>query len=52
MNFADLALSDFEDWEVSDRYALGRLIGSGSYGDVVEGELNRYLHVCKCIKRT
>jgi hypothetical protein len=37
MNFAD-SISDFEDWEISDRYQISRLIGSGSYGDVVEGE--------------
>mmetsp|Transcript_15826 Transcript_15826/g.26470 ORF Transcript_15826/g.26470 Transcript_15826/m.26470 type:complete len:507 (+) Transcript_15826:128-1648(+) len=36
MDFAD-SLSDFEDWRVSPRYQVSRLIGSGSYGDVAEG---------------
>lgn len=36
MNFAD-SQSGFEDWGVSSRYQVRRLVGSGSYGDVAEG---------------
>lgn len=43
MNFADQTLSEFDDWDLSDRYEIRRQIGSGSYGDVVEGT------VCQCI---
>jgi hypothetical protein len=36
MNFAD-TLNGFEDWKISSRYQISRCIGSGSYGEVVEG---------------
>jgi hypothetical protein len=43
MNFTE-QMSGFEDWEISDRYMINRLIGSGSYGDVVEGEGTVFVH--------